>query len=97
VTEPRSYADMGGQTQLRISASPTRGPTWAEGEVRTPKRPRWHVTCSCGWEREASSAWAASAILRLHVQHLGDPTIEHTVTIEEPPTDAPPGTQLPLT
>lgn len=45
------------------------------------------VTCSCGWEREASSAWAASAILRLHVQHLGDPTIEHTLTIEEPPAN----------
>jgi len=72
------------------------GPAWAEEQVRTPERPRWRVTCSCGWEREASSAWAASAILRLHVQHLGDPTIEHTVTIEEPPIDAPPGTQLPL-
>jgi hypothetical protein len=52
---------------------------------------------SCGWTREASSAWAATAIFRLHVRHLGDPGIEHTITIEEPPTDPAPGTQLPLT
>jgi len=57
---------------------------------------RWRVVCSCGWEREASSAWAATASLRLHVRHLGDPSIEHAVTIEEPPTDAQPGGQLPL-
>ena len=59
-------------------------------------RPWWRVVCSCGWEREASSAWAATASVRLHVQHLGAPGIEHAVTIEEPPADAPPGEQLPL-
>jgi hypothetical protein len=59
-------------------------------------KPRWRVVCSCGWEREASSAWAATAIVRLHVRHLGAPGIEHTITIEEPPTDVPPGTQVPL-
>jgi len=52
--------------------------------------------CSCGWEREASSAWAATAIVRLHVRHLGTPGIERAVTIEEPPADAPPGEELPL-
>jgi hypothetical protein len=61
------------------------------------KKPRWLVTCSCGWTREASSAWAATALFRLHAQHLSDPGIEHTITIEEPPVEAPPGTQLPLT
>jgi len=59
-------------------------------------RLRWRIRCFCGWEREASSAWAATAILRLHVRHLGAPGIEHTVTIEEPPAAAPPGEQLPL-
>ena len=68
----------------------------AEGEVRGPKRPRRRVVCSCGWEREASSAWAATAIVRLHVRHLGTPGIERAVTIEEPPADAPPGEELPL-
>lgn len=68
----------------------------AEGEVRGPKRPRWRVVCSCGWEREAPSAWAATASVRLHVQHLGAPGIEHTMTIEPPPVDPAPGEQLPL-
>ena len=58
---------------------------------------RWLITCSCGWEREASSLWAATAIFRLHARHLGDPGIDHTITIKEPPADTPPGTQLPLT
>jgi hypothetical protein len=44
-----------------------------------------------------SSAWAASAIFRLHARHLGDPGIEHTITIDEPPADPAPGTQFPLT
>jgi hypothetical protein len=61
------------------------------------KKPRWVVTCSCGWIREVSSAWAATAIFRVHARHLGDPGIEHTITIEEPPTDSPGGEQLPLT
>ena len=27
---------------------------------------RWRVLCSCGWERECSSAWAAQSVSRLH-------------------------------
>jgi hypothetical protein len=61
------------------------------------EKPRWRVVCSCGWEREASSAWQATVIVRLHVQHLGAPGIGHAVTIEEAPADDPLGTQLPLT
>jgi hypothetical protein len=61
----------------------------------TEPKPRWLVTCACGWERRASSAWTAPAIVRLHVWHLGAPGIEHTVTIEEPSANAPPE-QLPL-
>jgi len=64
--------------------------------LMSAEKPRWRVVCSCGWEREASSAWAATASLRVHVQHLGDPGVEHAVTIEEPPADDPAGTQLPL-
>jgi hypothetical protein len=48
----------------------------------------WVVICSCGWTREASSAWAATAVAR----HLGAPGIEHIITtIKEPPADAPLG------
>lgn len=60
------------------------------------KKPRWFVTCSCGWERGASSLWVATAIFRLHARHLGEPGTEHTIAIEGPPADAPPGTQFPL-
>ena len=43
-------------------------------------RPLWRV--SCGYEREASSAWAATAIARLHVKlilvHICDLKAERT-------------------
>ena len=29
-------------------------------------RPQCLVVCSCGWEREASSAWAAESMSKLH-------------------------------
>jgi hypothetical protein len=29
---------------------------------------RWLVTCSCGWERECSSEWAARSVSSLHPQ-----------------------------
>jgi hypothetical protein len=61
-----------------------------------PRR-HWRVVCFYGWERKASSAWAATAIFRLHARHLGAPGIEHTITIQEPPADAPPGTLPRLT
>jgi len=51
----------------------------------TEREPRWRITCSCGWTREASSAWTATAIARLHARYLTGPDIEHdTITIEEP-------------
>lgn len=46
--------------------------------------PRWRIACSCGWERSASSAWAATAIFRLHTRYLADPGAEHFIMIEEP-------------
>lgn len=57
----------------------------------------WRIVCSCGYEREATSAWAATAIFRLHVKMiLGARQEEHTVAIEEPPAEGPPSGQLPL-
>ena len=58
----------------------------------TAPRPSWRIRCSCGWEREASSAWAATAIFRLHARYLGAPGIEYIITIAEPAADGPPGT-----
>ena len=60
------------------------------------EQPRWLVTCSCSWTREAWSRWAAESMAKLHPK-LSAPGTEHTLTIEEPPAAAPPGTQLPLT
>ena len=61
------------------------------------QKPRWFVTCSCGWEREALSLWAATALFRLHARYLGSPGIEHTIAIEEPPTDPAGGQSAPVT
>jgi hypothetical protein len=64
----------------------------------TKPRPRWLITCTCGWIREASSAWAATAIARLHARYLSTPGTAHTtITIEEPPADSPGGEPLTLT
>lgn len=55
------------------------------------RRPRWLVTCSCGWGRECVSAWAAESVSRLH-QQLGEVGVEHVMQIEEP--EGPAGKQL---
>jgi len=31
-------------------------------------RLHWLVTCSCGWERECASEWAAQSVSKLHPQ-----------------------------
>jgi hypothetical protein len=51
--------------------------------------PGWFVVCSCGWGREASSAWAANAVSRLH-QQLAEVGTQHVTHVEGP------GQQLPL-
>jgi hypothetical protein len=52
-------------------------------------KPRWLLTCSCGWTRECSSRWAAESAAKLHPK-LSAPGTEHSVPIEEPPDpDAP--------
>jgi hypothetical protein len=46
-------------------------------------KPHWLVTCSCGWERETVSEWAAESVSRLHPQlaHTGE---EHATRVEGP-------------
>jgi hypothetical protein len=50
--------------------------------VAEPKR-RWLVTCSCGWERECSSEWAARSVSKLHPQ-LAPMDVEHVTRVEGP-------------
>jgi len=57
------------------------------------EKPVWLVTCSCGYERECISAWAATATAKLHVVHLGDKSVKHVVTVKKPPE---PGARLQL-
>jgi hypothetical protein len=57
-------------------------------------KPRWTVSCSCGWTREAVSEWAATSIIKLHPK-LGRTGIEH-VTRVETPAEAVGESQLPL-
>jgi hypothetical protein len=42
----------------------------AEGHdsLTSTGKPRWLVTCSCGWGRECLSEWAAQSVSRLHHQ-----------------------------
>ena len=48
------------------------------------------MACACGFEREAESAWAATAIARQHAQLLLDsPGSDHEIIVEEPPVDSP--------
>jgi hypothetical protein len=62
--------------------------------VAEPKR-RWLVTCSCGWEQECSSEWAARAVSKLHPQ-LVPMDVEHVTRVEGPDAGAG-GQQLTLT
>lgn len=48
------------------------------------------MACACGFEREAESAWAATAIARQHAQLLLDsPGSDHEIIVEEPSVDSP--------
>jgi hypothetical protein len=57
--------------------------------------PRWLVTCSCGWTSEFSQRWHAESVAKLHPK-VGEASIAHTVTIEEPSADPPAEQQLTL-
>jgi hypothetical protein len=54
-----------------------------ERAVSIPSEPRWLVTCSCGWTREASSEWAAKSISKLHPR-LAPVDVAHVTRIEGP-------------
>jgi len=60
----------------------------------TSLTPRWLVICSCGWTREAISAWAAKSISKLHPRLAG--ADEAHVTRVEGPDDSPAERQLTL-
>ena len=55
----------------------------------------WLVSCSCGWEREAVSEWAARSLCKLHPQ-LAAMDVPH-VTRVEGAAQAAGGQQLTLT
>jgi hypothetical protein len=55
----------------------------------------WLVTCSCGWERECSSEWAAKTASKLHPQ-LAAMDVAHVPRVEGPDGGAG-GQQLILT
>src|SRR5258705_12712789 len=42
---------------------------------------RWLITCSCGWERECSSEWAARSVSKLHPQ-LAPMDVAHVTRVE---------------
>jgi hypothetical protein len=54
----------------------------------------WRVVCSCGWERECSSEWAARSVSKLHPQ-LAPIDVAHVTQIEAPEGPKS-GEQLPL-
>jgi hypothetical protein len=44
-------------------------------------RASWLVTCSCGWERECASEWAAQSVSKLHPQ-LAPMDVAHMTRVE---------------
>jgi hypothetical protein len=56
----------------------------AHDPLRSTGKSRWLVICSCGWERECSSEWAAQSVSRLHPQ-LASMAVAHVTKIERPP------------
>jgi hypothetical protein len=47
----------------------------------------WRVMCSCGWERECSSEWAARSVAKLHPQRA-PMDVAHVTRVERPDTGA---------
>ena len=44
---------------------------------------RYRVICSCGWERECVSEWAAQSVTKLHPQ-LAAMDVAHMTHVEGP-------------
>ena len=80
---------------LDPGATTTAGHTGAVDPLSEQLRPRWLLTCSCGWTSDFSQRWHAESAAKLHPK-LGKPRTAHTVTIEEPSADPPAGQQLTL-
>jgi hypothetical protein len=78
---------------LDPGAATAAGPTCAVDTLSEQLQPRWLLTCSCGWTSAFSQRWHAESVAKLHPR-LGEPGIEHTVTIEESSIDPAGGTQL---
>lgn len=66
---------MGRPIASRLDDAATEGPM--------PPKPSWRVTCSCGWEWECSSEWAAKSAARLHPQ-LGPLDVKHDARVDPP-------------
>jgi len=78
---------------LRLAAAPAREAH--DTEMTSAAKPTWLVTCSCGWERECSSEWAARSVSRLHPE-LAPMDVAHVTRIEGPGNSTD-GQQLTLT
>jgi hypothetical protein len=78
---PRTFLTNGSIAGYSDTMKHWRLPMVAEAEARMTKR--WLVTCSCGWERECSSEWAARSASRLHPQ-LAPMDVAHVTRVEGP-------------
>jgi len=67
----------------------------AHDPLTSTGKPRWLVTCSCGWTRETISEWAARSVSKPHPQ-IAPMDVAH-VTRVEGPDDSAGGQQLTLT
>jgi hypothetical protein len=93
---PWGYSDFMKDWRLLMFAEPrTEAETAAESAPLEKSPPRWRVTCSCGWERECSSEWAARSVSKLHPQ-LAPMDVMHATRIDGSDGDAG-GQQLSLT
>lgn len=79
--------------EIEFSAASALLPARGSGDRVAAKR--WLVICSCGWERETSSAWAANSVRKLHPP-IASTDGEH-VTRVEGPDEGVGGKQLTLT
>ena len=78
--------------------SPThrsKGCSSAQADTEAKMARRWLVTCSCGWDRECVSEWAAQSVCKLHPQ-LAPMDVAHVTRVEGPDEDSAGGQQLTL-
>ena len=56
-------------------------PAAAHDPLTSTGKSSWLVLCSCGWERECPSEWAARSVSKLHPQ-LGPMDVAHVTRVE---------------